>query len=128
MIYIFKEWERIVIFQCTIISLVNNKEFIQIYCHQCGHQIDTDHRIGREEMCPECASPLRCCLNCRFYNAFAHWQCRETEIEYVQDKASGNFCGYFKPSDKFHPPSTRREAAKKKLNDLFKNNGMTKED
>jgi len=91
-----------------------------MFCHRCGYKIEVDRKIGREELCPECKTPLHCCLNCRCYDSFSHWQCRETEIEYIQDKAAGNFCDYFKPSDKYHPPDTKREAAKKQLDNLFK--------
>lgn len=92
-----------------------------MYCHQCGHRIETDRHIGRQDHCPECGAPLHCCLNCQFHDSHAHWQCLETEIERVDDKASGNFCEYFKPSGRYHSPNPRREAAKKKLDDLFGN-------
>jgi len=90
-----------------------------MYCHKCGHKLEADHKIGREETCPECTSYLHCCLNCRFYDPFSNHECRETEVEWVQDKESGNFCDYFKPSDRFQPRNTKRDEAKKKLDDLF---------
>ena len=93
---------------------------MKITCHRCGQEMDIQHKVGREEKCSNCSSYLHCCLNCRFYDSAAHWQCKETEIEWVEDKASGNFCDYFRPSDRIRPPNNRREEAKKKLNDLFK--------
>ena len=93
---------------------------MKMYCHHCGHQIDVDHKIGREELCSECSSYLHCCMNCELYAPAAYHECRETEIEWVEDKSIGNFCDYFKPSDKYQPTNTKRDEAKRKLDDLFK--------
>ncbi len=90
------------------------------FCHHCGQEIETDHKTGREEKCPKCGGYLHCCLNCMHYNPLAHWECNETEIEWVADKRAGNFCDYFQPSGLMHPPNKRREDARKKLDDLFK--------
>ena len=91
-------------------------------CYRCGHEIEADHKIGREELCANCSAYVHCCLNCRFYDPLAHWQCKETEIEWVEDKTFGNFCDYFKPSDTIHKPDNKRNEARKKLDDLFKGN------
>lgn len=92
-----------------------------MYCYKCGHETVVDHKIGREEVCPACTSYLHCCLNCRFYNPFRYRECEETEIEWVEDKKIGNFCDYFKPSDKKPALDHRHEESRKKLDDLFKN-------
>ena len=67
-------------------------------CHQCGTEIAVSsptERIGRRDTCPSCASDLRCCLNCRFYDPRLSNACREPNVEPVRDKDAGNFCDYF---------------------------------
>ncbi len=93
---------------------------MDLICHHCGHAILLDHKIGREELCGECSSYLHCCQNCFFYSPLAYRQCRETEIEWVEDKATGNFCDYFKPTDKRPAHDNKRAEARKKLDDFFK--------
>ena len=89
-------------------------------CHRCGRNISVDRKIGRQETCPDCGSYLHCCLNCRFYDPKAYRACRETEAEWVQDKASANFCSYFEPGDKKKMSGEDRAAeARKKLDELF---------
>ena len=92
-----------------------------MFCHHCGSEIKTDHKIGRQETCGECSSNLHCCLNCRFYDPNAYHQCRESEAEWVQDKTSANFCDYFEPSERKAPDQSKRsEDTRKKLDQLFK--------
>jgi hypothetical protein len=91
-----------------------------MYCHHCGSEIKTDRKIGRQETCSNCSCNLHCCLNCKFYDPDVYHQCRETEAEWVQDKASANFCDYFDPSDRpVKRKSERSEQARKKLDQLF---------
>jgi hypothetical protein len=90
-------------------------------CHDCGASLQPSGKIGRQEMCPKCGAALHCCLNCRFYAESAFHQCREEQAEFVNDKTGANFCDYFQVSESI-PAKTdsRREEAKKKLDDLFK--------
>ncbi|MBN1779718.1 hypothetical protein JW948_01210 [bacterium] len=88
-------------------------------CRYCGHEVVLDHKVGREELCPECSSYLRCCRNCTLHDPAAYHECREPEADWVQDKSFGNFCDYFTPSDKPYTPDTRRDDARKKLDALF---------
>ena len=89
-------------------------------CHRCGSEIKTDRKIGRQETCGQCGSFLHCCLNCRFYEPGAYHQCRETQSEWVQDKAGANFCEYFEPSDSRQPDRPDKASdARKKLDGLF---------
>ncbi|HHS14121.1 MAG TPA: hypothetical protein ENN03_10205 [bacterium] len=90
-----------------------------IVCHHCGKNIGLDHKPARQETCPFCDQPLHCCLNCIFYNEKAFHQCRETEAEYVSDKASPNFCDYFRPSDQTKETESRADEARRKLDELF---------
>lgn len=43
------------------------------------------------------------CLNCRFYEPGAHWDCRETIPEPVREKDRGTFCDYFSPASDRKP-------------------------
>ncbi|MEW5815455.1 MAG: hypothetical protein AB1798_08705 [Spirochaetota bacterium] len=38
---------------------------------------------------------MKICLNCKFYEPGAYWDCRETIQEPVWDKERANFCEYF---------------------------------
>lgn len=38
---------------------------------------------------------MKVCLNCRFYDPSAHWQCRERISEPVREKDRANFCDFF---------------------------------
>ena len=91
-----------------------------MYCHKCGEQIEMDHKIAREEMCPKCKSYLHCCLNCKFYDKFSFHECKETETEYVQDKTGANYCDYWKASDVYRPPNQKADEARAKLEAMFK--------
>jgi hypothetical protein len=62
-------------------------------CCFCGTRYGD--RIYRNTQCPECGKELKICLNCRFYDPGAHWECRETIPEPVRDKERANFCDYF---------------------------------
>jgi len=64
-------------------------------CHQCGHDIGRLERVGRRDTCLHCGADLHCCLNCAFYDAVRHNQCREPQAERQVDKTAGNFCEYF---------------------------------
>ena len=93
-----------------------------MFCHHCGLEIEVKEKVGRQELCPKCSSPLHCCSHCRFYDESAHHQCRETEAEWVRDKAAANFCEYFEPSDSpRRSTSSRADEARNKLDQLFKN-------
>ncbi|MFO8065634.1 MAG: hypothetical protein ACQETQ_00785 [Spirochaetota bacterium] len=97
-------------------------------CHACGTEIDDRTRVYRTTLCPGCGRELKCCLNCRFYDPGAHWQCRETIPEEVRDKEKANFCDYFelRPSGEAGPvkPGAADEKAREarsKLDELFGN-------
>ena len=80
----------------------------------------------RTSLCPGCGRELKCCLNCRFYDPSAHWQCRETIPEEVRDKEKANFCEYFqlRPDSQDGPgvPGRAQEKAREardRLDKLF---------
>jgi len=90
-------------------------------CHQCGNEIPSERKIGRQETCVTCGSPLHCCLNCQLYDEKVYQKCREPEVVFVKDKASANFCTYFVPVNRDASGQAARAAeARKKLDQLFK--------
>ncbi|MDZ7343069.1 MAG: hypothetical protein ONA90_01000 [candidate division KSB1 bacterium] len=93
-----------------------------MFCYSCGSEIKLDGQPGRRDTCPQCASYLHCCLNCRFYDVNAHHQCREPQAEFVPDKAMGNFCEYFETgsSPSREKAARRADEARKRLEELFK--------
>lgn len=90
-------------------------------CHKCKKEIEIEGKVMREELCPFCGSNLHCCLNCRFYDEYAHNKCRESRSEWVSDRERGNFCGYFKYKDSEESDASeeRKKKAKEELRKLF---------
>ncbi len=64
-------------------------------CWKCGKKIEINRIIGRSDVCPYCGADVRCCRNCRFYEAGSHYDCYEAVDELVKDKEKANFCGWF---------------------------------
>jgi hypothetical protein len=54
-------------------------------------------KVTRNDFCPHCDLPLKCCYNCRFYDKDAYHQCAETQAEWVRYKEKANLCSYFTP-------------------------------
>ncbi len=65
------------------------------HCHRCGWLWTLRDTPGRSESCPQCRADLRVCLNCKFHDRQAAYQCRERRAEPVAEKDSANFCEYF---------------------------------
>jgi len=63
-------------------------------CHHCGREWIGEAKVGRGAICA-CGMPLRCCLNCLFYDVTKHNQCAEPAAERVVDKSKANFCDQF---------------------------------
>ena len=77
--------------------------------------------VYRSSTCPSCGKDVKVCLNCRFYEPGAHWDCRETIQEPVRDKDRANFCDYFVLSRarQAKGSSKRDESARNDFNKLF---------
>ena len=89
-------------------------------CYSCNHENIITRKIGRNDLCAHCGLPLRCCLNCKFYDKTAYHQCKEPQSEWTSDKSTANFCGYFTPGDrKGAIKNDKADEARKKLNALF---------
>ena len=81
-------------------------------------------KVTRQDMCPECDNPLKCCFNCRFYDKSAYHQCTEPQAEWVRYKEKANFCEYFQPRLTYmekqeSQPLDTPEDRKKAWDDLF---------
>lgn len=64
-------------------------------CHHCRMTIEVEGKITRDDVCSNCRSDLRCCLNCRFFNESAHNKCDEPVTEFVGVRDRSNFCEFF---------------------------------
>jgi len=91
-----------------------------MHCFFCKGEIETSERIGREEDCPHCGRPLKCCLQCKFYDPHAYNECREVSAERVVDKERPNFCDYFVPRGATRGNINKKVEARKALDALFK--------
>ena len=99
---------------------------MSFFCFKCEKELEITEpqRVGRREACPGCHADLHVCRNCRHYDSKAYNECREPQAERVLDKENSNFCDYFEFAEGKHESvaagQTEREAALKKLDDLFK--------
>ncbi len=66
-------------------------------CYRCGHpqRLVPREKIGRRDACVGCGADLHSCVHCRFYDPSRDNQCAEPQAEWVRDKESANFCGYY---------------------------------
>jgi hypothetical protein len=92
-------------------------EFI---CWSCRQKTTMQDKVTRSDECPHCRADMRSCKNCQYYDPGAHNQCRETIAEYVPEKERRNFCGMYKPFAGDRPEGPNIDAAKAKLEALFK--------
>ena len=91
-------------------------------CFHCGKTLTLDRKVTRRETCPFCGWDLHVCLNCRFFDLGVYNQCREPQAERVLDKERSNFCDYFVYREESTTGAHTGGAARKKIEDLFKNN------
>lgn len=62
-------------------------------CFRCGATLP--EKVYRNTLCESCGADAKTCLNCRFHDPSAHWECRETIAEAVREKDRANFCDFF---------------------------------
>ena len=89
-------------------------------CAFCGAEVEVVGRVGRQDECAACKRDLHACLQCRLYDRSYHNQCRESQAAYVADKERSNFCEFFELGREVASERAAMDAAKKKLDDLFK--------
>ena len=70
---------------------------VRVVCAGCGTAEVFDGVVSRSACCRQCGADLRCCNNCRFYDASAYNECAEPSAERVVEKDRANFCDYFSP-------------------------------
>ena len=87
-------------------------------CWRCGTAIDARAGVGRRDACLQCGSDLRCCRNCRFYEAAMHNECSEPQAERQVDKERGNFCDWFSLGRREEPAAASN--VRGRLDELFK--------
>ena len=95
-------------------------------CYACGASLEALGRVYRSTLCPSCAKEVHVCLNCRFYEPGAHWDCRETISEPVRDKERANFCDFFMLTEEDRhssksSDSEKARGARSKFDNLFGN-------
>lgn len=88
-------------------------------CHKCQHTVESSS-VSRYDVCPQCGSDSRACLNCRHYDAQAYNGCQENQAERVTDKERANFCSYFSPAGAAKKAPAGDTAAKDAFERLFK--------
>lgn len=71
---------------------------VTVVCAACAAAAVFDGVVGRGARCQRCGADLRCCSNCRFYDASAYNECGEPSAERVVEKDRANFCDYFSPA------------------------------
>lgn len=90
-------------------------------CYFCGSEYS--EKVYKTTECPACGKDLKICLNCKFYEPGAHWDCRESIREPVRDKDRANFCDYFvymyRGEGSGVRDESRRSQARKDFNSLF---------
>ena len=91
-----------------------------MYCANCVvfQEEDAFRKISFRSECSSCGASLHSCQNCRYYQVGLSNDCKIPGTERIVDRAAGNFCEEFKPSDK--PHEIKKSDGKKKFEDLFK--------
>jgi hypothetical protein len=97
------------------------------HCWKCGTDYTLAGLPGRSELCEQCGSDLKVCLNCVSHDQRAACQCRERRSDPVAEKHLANYCEYFEfvrrefvaPSDEgdLSRESKARNTLKKLLGD-----------
>ncbi len=92
-----------------------------LVCWSCGGSLRGVPRpIRRLTQCPTCKSDLHVCRMCRHWAPATLGECDHDRAERVGDKASANFCTYFRPRPNAHaPPQDASREAREALNRLF---------
>jgi len=68
-------------------------------CWQCGGSLDAVRRpIRHGARCPACRADLHVCWQCRHYAPKVRGECDHDRADRVIDKASANYCTYFRPA------------------------------
>ena len=91
-----------------------------IRCTFCNKEMEFEHRISRNDICPHCGRDLHCCLQCKYYDQGSYNECKEVLAERVVNKEKANLCEYFVLKGAKDEEQGRDAGARKALEDLFK--------
>ncbi len=94
-----------------------------VVCYNCSSAIQFEGQISRTLTCQNCSCNVKCCLNCTFYEPNAYNECREPQAERITNKELANFCSFFEPNPQPRAFDSKKEAARKKLEELFRKKG-----
>ena len=95
----------------------------KLRCYRCGNDlVSLTLPFARLDECPQCRVHLHVCRMCMRFAPRRPTGCSEGDAPEVRDKASANFCDYFKPSaGAFDGAAQAAEArARTELDALFK--------
>lgn len=70
-----------------------------LHCWRCGASLAAlSLPLARRDECPHCRAELHVCRMCSHYAPRLLRGCDEDDAPDVRDRASANFCDYFRPS------------------------------
>jgi hypothetical protein len=92
-------------------------------CAFCKKELEIEGKVMRTDTCSHCGRDLHSCVQCEFYDQFAHNKCREPESEWVSDREKANFCDLFRFSGGKDTGKDRSREARRKLEELFGGGG-----
>jgi hypothetical protein len=78
--------------------------------------------VADEDVCSKCGAALHACVNCRFFDPSARWECRAEITEPVRSKTAANRCGEWQPklvSEYGREKKAGPDAARAAFDDLF---------
>ncbi len=93
----------------------------KLFCWNCGHSLaEVPRPISRHATCDACFEVLHCCRMCRHYLPEKRPYCDHDRAEPPVEKATANFCDYFKPMNRFNPDAAQKGGnARSELDALF---------
>ncbi len=93
----------------------------KLVCWNCGASLGgIPMPISRHAHCDACHEVLHCCRMCRYYLPDKRPYCDHDRADPPVEKATANFCDYFKPANRFDSQRADKSAqAKDELNSLF---------
>ncbi|MBI5546286.1 MAG: hypothetical protein HY901_20560 [Deltaproteobacteria bacterium] len=89
-------------------------------CHSCGAGNEFPGPLGRRDVCSQCGTDLRCCLQCRLFEPESTPECREPQADPPRDKDRGSFCEFFMPGPGRSKQQSDADRAKAAFEALFK--------
>lgn len=64
-------------------------------CSQCGHAMPIAFVVELGSTCAGCNRDLHACVNCRYFDSGARWECRKEIPLRIASKTRRNECGLF---------------------------------